>query len=233
MAVKRASKKIAVKEEIADVATPIEIPQITTVNRKPVNKLVIAAIIAAAGLGVFWYKTNSWPVAAVVNGKVVTRFALNQALYKQGGKTVLDSLVTEQLIKNELDKQNVQVTDDEIENKYKEIIKSVPEDVKVEELLAARGMTVEEFKKQIAVQIRVDKATQNKSTVTTQEIDEYLKENEEFVTGSSSAEKRSSVEALLKNQKSQQAINSWIDEIRKKAQVWTPDGSWSAVVTEN
>ena len=55
------------------------------------TKQKIAAL--ALLLVLFWYRTDSWPVVALVNGWPVTRFELNQLMYKRVGPEALENLV--------------------------------------------------------------------------------------------------------------------------------------------
>lgn len=216
-------------ESVVEFGTPEE-----TVTKKPMD------FKTAAGIGVigliavvvfFWYKTNTWPIAAIADGRIITRFTLDKNLYQQGGKTVLDNLVTEQLVRSALDKQNITVDKQAVDQKYNEIIKQVPAGTDVKALLASKGMTEADLRKQVELQLRIEKAVAAKVVVTDAEIDKYVTDNSSYLTGSGSAEKRANAAELLKSQKSQAEIQSWVDEIRKSAKVWTPDNSWSPTST--
>ena len=71
--------------------------------------LVVILIVATL---IFAFR--SFIVAASVNGQPITRLAVVKEAEKQGGKQVLESLVTNTLIEQEARKQKVTVTDIEI-----------------------------------------------------------------------------------------------------------------------
>lgn len=224
-----------VKDEIIDAEMNL-VPELAAepVKKQPMNcrkALGLAGLGLLAVLGIFWYKTNTWPIAAIANGRIITRFSVNKNLYAQGGASVLDNLVTEQLVKSALDREKITVSADDVNKKYEEIKKQIPDGTDLKTLLAARGMTEADLKNQIELQLRVEKAVSGKVDLTDEQIDKYVAENETYLTGTSSAEKRLNAIELLKAQQSQTAISGWVEKIRKEAKVWTPDGSWKATET--
>lgn len=123
------------------------------------RKLKIAGIVVlvAAGLGLFWWKTNSWPIAALVNGMPVTRFEVNQQLYAQGGAEVLDGIVTQRLIQTELSKKRISISEADINTKIAEIQTQLGENITVEQALSMQGMTLPQFKDQLKIQMGLEK----------------------------------------------------------------------------
>ena len=80
--------------------------------------LPVIGILLLAGL---LYAFRSLFVAAMVNGQPISRVSLVRELEKQNGKQALNSLVTKTLIYQEARKQNVSVSDDEINGEMKKI----------------------------------------------------------------------------------------------------------------
>lgn len=225
MAVKRSSKvtkQPSVKEaDFLPGNTPSWSPTPAAVS-SPKKKIQawkwIALIIAVVGF--WWYRTNTWPVVAVVGFRPIFRHQVNQALYKQGGKAVVDSLVTEKLVKSELDRLGVRVTDQEVDTKMEEIIKSLGEGVNFEELLAERGLNMDEVRKQVQIQTGIEKALADKATFSAQEMEDFLNENGSFISGTSSAEKQVNAEKALKQQKLQEEVSKWIEGLKASAKIW-------------
>ncbi len=145
-----ANPKIQKKEMTVEISkTPI-------FNKKKL-KVAGVVVLVAAGLGLFWWKTNSWPIVAVVNWVPVTRFEVNQQLYAQGGKQVLDSMVTQKLIAAELAKKNVKVTDADINVKLAEIQTQLGTQMTIDQALSLQGMTLPQFKDQLKFQMGLEK----------------------------------------------------------------------------
>jgi foldase protein PrsA len=159
-------------------------------------------------LAAFWYKTNTWPIAAVVNGRPITRFEVDQALYKQSGKDALQNMIDERLIRSEISKNGVQVSDDEINKRVDEIKISLGQNF--DSALAAQGLTATSLKDQIRVQLSLEKLLSDKATVSAEEV-KKLSPNE---ADAESAAK------YLKQQKLQEAISSWIADLRTKAKIF-------------
>src|SRR3989344_4177369 len=65
----------------------------------------------------FWYRTDSWPVVALVNNYPISRFELNQLMYKRVGQEALENLVVDKLIVQELAAKGVNVSDEEVTKK--------------------------------------------------------------------------------------------------------------------
>lgn len=219
MAAKRSPKKAEVAPSIEE---PVVTPEfdMTSTPPAPRRKWLLPAIVAVAALVAFWYKTNTWPVVAFVGMRPITRFEVNQELYKANGEEVINSLVTERLVKDEIAKKGIKVSDQEVNGKVDELRANLGESVKLEDLLAERGYTLDEVKDQLKLQLEIEKAVSDKVTLTAEEIDKFVTDNSAYLTGSSSAEKRVEAEKTLKQQKLQQAISEWIESLRSQTKVY-------------
>ena len=184
--------------------------------------LAILAVILVALIG-FWYKTNSWPIVAIAGLRPITRFEINQDLFSQYGKTTVEDKITEVLVKNELDKTGVTVNRDEIQKKIGDIKTSLGEGTDLNKLLADRGMSQQEFEKQLELQMRVEKALLAKIEITDKDVSDYLEANKQFISASGEAAVVQAREAL-KYSKLQEAVGKWIDELKVKAKIWRAPG---------
>jgi foldase protein PrsA len=160
-------------------------------------------------------------IIASVNGQAITRFTLISQLEKQGGKQVLDSLITETLILQEAKKQNVQITPEEIEQEIATIEQRFTgQGQSFEEILTSQGMTRQTLASQIEVQMLVEKLSSKDVEVTDQEIDDYVTQNEmEIPEGSEGAQLRSQIGESLKQEKSQGEVQVWLDALKANANI--------------
>lgn len=179
-----------------------------TVVEQPRRRWVIPAMLLLLVLGLFWYKTNSWPVAAFVNGVPVTRFELDQELYKQGGAEVLDGMITERLIKSEVARKNVQVSDEDVNSRLEEIKTNLGESYEL--ALSAQGLTEDKLKSQITTQLQIEKMLSDGATVSAEEVDAVA---ENFPS-------REEAEKFALQQKIQGMIQEWIVSLREKAKIY-------------
>lgn len=181
------------------------------------KNLVIAGLIVIAVL--FWFLKN-YLIVATVNGQPVSRFELNQRLYGQYGSTVVDQLVNERLLLGAVRQKGIFITADEIENKVKEIEKSLDGKMTLDQALAAQGMSVTTFKRQLEIQLSVEKMFAKEATVSSGELAEYIKNNKEmFATATDTAKLNADVENFLKQQKVTKLYEEWFNKIKKDAKI--------------
>ncbi len=213
MAVRRKKKEIEVVSDQLPVISELE------VKSSKMGKWGWIGLLFAV-LCVYWWKTNSWPIVAVAGMKPIWRHAVNQELYKQGGKSVVDSLVTQRLVEVELGKARVKISDQEVEGKLDEIKKGFekPEDFEV--ALADRNMSLIDLKKQIELQMGIEKLLSEKIEVTASDTAMIIKEMGTLLTATTEAEKQEEAKKIILDQKLQMEINTWIESIRSKGKVW-------------
>lgn len=91
--------------------------------------LIVALIANPFGKGA---GEGSSAVVATVNGTKITKDQLYEEMYSQGGSSLLESLITQELINQEAKKSNITVSDEDIE-------------AELERQAAASGMSVEDM----------------------------------------------------------------------------------------
>jgi foldase protein PrsA len=217
MATKKAPSRSTKSRKVSrqtDQVEPMEMMEteemVVTTNsyQKNNRRWIFILLLAAVGLVLFWQKTNTWPVAAFVNGRPISRFELNQQLYKQGGSQTLEGMISQRLIETEVAKNNVQVTDDEINKRLDEIKSSLGDNYA--SALSAQGLTEDALKKQLKLQLSMEKLLSDKATVSAEEIKQVAPDGKDT----------ESAEKYLKQQKLQQAISTWVQELRTKAKIF-------------
>ena len=139
-------------------------------------------------------------IAAVVNGKVITlsevkekalpiiqrmeakNGPLNDLERQQVMTKVLGQLIDEQLVEMEAKKLHIEVTDQEVEMAYRQLLKDnhlTEEEFKRE--LARQGMTLKQYKEELRRQIRESRLVHSqvnaKIAVTDREVMEYARKN--------------------------------------------------------
>lgn len=147
--------------------------------------------IVLAVLVFFWYKTKMWPVAAVVNYQPITRYEIDKSLFEQGGTQVAESLITEALVKQELAKLGVTPSETEIDAKIEEIKKGLLEGQELDKLLEQNGMTMQQLRERIRIQLGVEKAVTENAKIATDEAERL-----------------------------QEEIGKWVEGLKTKAKIW-------------
>lgn len=197
-------------------------PEVNT-NRRGM-KWVVIAVIALGLLVTYWWKTNSWPVMAMVGMKPVTRMEVMNSLYKQGGASVLENLITQRIIETELDKENVQIDAKEVDDQINKAKASLPAGTTFEAELAKQGLTLPAVRNLISLQLRLTKVTSTRVVVTDSEIADFIKTNGQYLSATSEAGKATEARTALAQQNQDSAIQKWIDAAKAKVKVWKAPG---------
>lgn len=176
-------------------------------------------LIVVVVLGVLGYFFRDKFLAAIVNGKPVLRYQLNKSLTASYGKETLENLIVEQLIKEEVKKNQIVVTIEEIDKEVEKISKNLSGGMKIEDALKAQGMTLDNLKTQLKLRLQVNKILEKDVSVTDEEIDKFLKDNGKSLTATVEAEKRTEATNILKEQKLSSKIQTWISDLLAKAKI--------------
>jgi len=159
-------------------------------------------------------------VVATVDGSPISRFAVIDKLEKASGKQVLESLITEKLIRNELDKQKVIVTGDEISADLKKIEGQViAQGSTLAQALVLRGTTQKNLEDQISLNLRVEKFLADKIKVEDGEVSQYIKDNKVVIPKGQEVQYNDRVRNELKSNKLYQASQEWISSVRSEASI--------------
>lgn len=182
------------------------------------SKVFLLLLVAVSIL----FNFKSLFVAAVVNGRPITRFSLDRQLEKQSGKQILDNQITQILISQEGKKQNVNVTPEEINQK----IEGIKEELKkqnadLDNLLQTQGTSQKELKEQIKLQLIIEKILGKDISVSEQEIGDYYEKNKSYFPKDSTLESlKKDLEKDLLSQKIGEKLQPWLDELKKKAKIY-------------
>ncbi len=193
----------------------------TSSVKKMSTKRKVSLLVALIAIGVILYVSRGLLLAASVNGEFIYRPTVISELEKRGGKQELDSLVTEILINQEAKKQNVNVSDDELNKEITKISDSVKtQGQDLNTLLTMQGMTQDDLKKQVKTQKIVEKLLADKVTPTDQEIADYIKTNKATLPKDQTGDVlNATVKDQLMQQKLSAAFQTWLDGVKKDASI--------------
>jgi hypothetical protein len=177
------------------------------------------AIVAIVLLAVLF---KSVFIAAIVNGEPISRLSVVTALEEQGGKTILDNLITKKLILQEAKKRNVSITQNDIDSETKKITANLQaQGSTLDQALASQGMTSADLNDQLKVQIALDKMVGTDIAVTEKEIDDFVAANKSQMTpGITEAQFREQAIQQLKQQKLQTKTQEFIKSLQNKAKIF-------------
>ncbi|MFV1917669.1 MAG: SurA N-terminal domain-containing protein [Patescibacteria group bacterium] len=183
------------------------------------NKSFVLGLAAIIILSILYLFKGAF-VAAVVNGQPISRISVVRDLEKRGGAETLDSLINQVLIFQEAKKQNVSITDEEIDSVIGEIEASLEGQGDLDQMLLLRGMTRDELVKQIQMQKLVEKMLAERVSVTDAEVSEYIETNSATLPEDATDQE---INELVKNQLKQQKLSSeielWLAELKQQAKI--------------
>jgi hypothetical protein len=200
-----------------------KVEPITTTNHFVVIRLkkIHVLLLVALLLGLLYFM-KGWIVAAVVDGKPITRHSLIKELEQERGKSTLAAHIDKVLIQNEAKRHNVQASEEELAKEIKVIEQNLStQGKKLDDVLATEGMTRDTLNDQIRLQITVNKLLEKDVAVTEKEIADFIEQNKASIPEEMTKEVvQAEARKQLGQQKLQQAYQPWIEGLRKKASIW-------------
>lgn len=132
-----------------------------------------------AGIGIgFLYGTKD-TIVAKVNGIPITESELHKLLVQQGGTDALETLIQQSIIKQEAEKQNIQVSEADINKELSTLQDSFDSDEAFNQALETNGMTLDDLKENIVTNIELKRIFEARSPITDEEIQQYYDANKE------------------------------------------------------
>lgn len=180
------------------------------------------AIVLVAIAVVSYVLYQKYMVAATVNGKPISRLAIISELEKQGGKNILDSIITQELIRDQAAKENISVSQAELDKELKNIETSVAsQGGTLDEVLKQKGMTKTDLLNEIKLQVMVQKLVKADTIkITDKEVEDYIKSNkDQFPVNAKVKPDTNQIKETLKSQKLQTKIQEFITALRTKAKI--------------
>lgn len=188
-------------------------------QKSRLSPLILAIPFIIAILVLILWKNKSWLVAATVNGQPIWRWNLEQRFVARYGTQTLDEMINEQILKSEAAKQGVKVTDTDVNNKITQIEKTLQGKITLKDALAQQGMTMDEFRNQVELQVLIEKLTANKVTVSDKEIADYIAANKDTMVATESAALQQEARTAILEQKRNQTFQSYFANLKKNAKI--------------
>jgi foldase protein PrsA len=209
------SKKTKTEKTVNKISLPL-IKNFPKANKR--NLAILLAIIILAGT--LYYFKNQF-IVAMVNGKPIFRLTLIRELEKQAGKSILDSLITKTLILDEAKKQNVSISDGEINEEIKKIEENISKQgQELAALLDAQGMTRNDLLEQIKLQKIVEKIAGKDISISEQEVNDYIKTNKDLISKDTDIEKiKETIKGQLEQEKLNEKIQTLVESLRQNAKI--------------
>ena len=194
--------------------------QMSDSNKKILAALLISALVALA----LFMAYRKFFVAAYVNGEAISRVEIIKQLEKQGGKNVLDQLVTEKLITQEAKKRDISITQNDVNKETKTIEATVTKQgMTLDQALQSQGLTKEQFNKEVKIQLMLQKMVKP-SVITDKQVAAYIETNKDQLTAQQQENPtalNTQIKAQLTQQTQQTDIQKFVTDLKAKAKIIT------------
>ncbi|MGI6685173.1 MAG: foldase protein PrsA [Bacillota bacterium] len=137
--------------------------------------LLVLIIVSAIAMG----NACSNEVVAVVDGESISKDDLYDALVKQNGKQTLDSLITDRIIDKEAKKNKISISEKEIQEELDNLIVQNGGQTLFDQTLKAYNLTLDDVKKDIGKNMKLEKLLQKEVSVSEEEMKSYFQKNKE------------------------------------------------------
>lgn len=211
---RKAARKTAVR--LDSVETPSGLSAFSKIGKR--NLLLFVAIIILFAL--LYYFRGQF-IVATINGQPIWRTTIIQELERQSGQKELDNLISKLLILQEAKKQNVSISDEEIDSEVKKLEESFSKQGQnLDQLLQMQGISRSEFLEQVRIRKTVEKLAGKDISVTEQEVNDYFEQNKNLLPQNLSAdEAKANIKQQLEQQKLNDKIQSWVKSLRDNAKI--------------
>lgn len=152
--------------------------KMVTTKQKTIIYVVLLLVVLAGVIAAGTAYTRQ-EVVARVDGEPISKEELYDAMVKQYGPTELNYLISKKIIELEAEKQKVEVAEADLDKRIEELTESYGGKEAFNEMLAANGLTLEDVKKDLAVNVKVEKLLAPRISISEEEMKQYFDENKE------------------------------------------------------
>ncbi|MCL5017049.1 MAG: SurA N-terminal domain-containing protein [Patescibacteria group bacterium] len=189
-------------------------------KRIKVNLKVTIVVACVIVLGALLFVYKGLFIAAVVNGSPISRLAVIQQLESTSGKSTLENIIVEKLIKDEAKKQKIVVSNDEINSEVSNVEKQITsQGGTLAQALASQNMTMDTLRDQILVEKELEGLLADKIQVTDADVATYIKDNKVKIPAGQEDTYKAQISQQLKQQKLSGVVNDYISSLRSKANI--------------
>jgi parvulin-like peptidyl-prolyl isomerase len=154
-----------------------------------------------------------------VNGEPVTFGEIAKVISKENG-SYIDQLIAEKVIQFEASKRNIEVKKEEVEEEIFRIEKEALDNgITLIQLLKERDSSIEELEKNTKTRLMLYKILSEDVEITEWEIENYIRENREFLKEGEEEIIRDEVIRILLDKKVSDMYDTWIREAKAQSEV--------------
>lgn len=175
-----------VEQTVTEQAFVVE-PAAESVSKKPSIGWIVTSAVLAIALIIVLIKPpfgGSNETVATVNGTKITKDQLYDKLANYYGSNVLDSMISEELVAQELKAKSITVTDADLAAEISALKLQFGSDENFQAALAGAGMTEDDLKENVRLSAMIRLSLQSTTNVTDEDIEAFFNENLQLMGGS-------------------------------------------------
>ncbi len=148
--------------------------------------IIIGAVAASALFLLLNFNQNDQ--VASVNGTEISKDELYAEMLKASGNETLDLMISDEIIRQETEKEGIDVTDEEIAAEIAVYEEQYGGADQLEAALAESGMTIEDLEEEVKTYVQIEKLIGPNIEITDEQITAYFEENKESLGQSAKVE---------------------------------------------
>ncbi|NLY67533.1 MAG: foldase [Tissierellia bacterium] len=149
---------------------------------KRIIALIIAIVLIAStiiSVTLYMNRDNSNTVVATVNGEKITKEDLYNFLVKTNGEQALNVLIIEKIVRLEAEKENIEVTKDDIQAEMDKMIEEFGGEEAFNNALTFYGVTRADMEYDIEMNLYLERLLEPVIEITEDEMKNYFEENKD------------------------------------------------------
>lgn len=146
-------------------------------NKKVLFWVVGSMLTIGAAAAIFF--TIQKDAVATVNGEKISEDELHERLVAQYGQELLDTLITGKVIEQEVKKENIKVTQEEIDEEKAAYAESYGGEETLKQTLETSGLTMADFEEDIESYLATKKLLEPRIEITEEDMKAYFEENKD------------------------------------------------------
>lgn len=148
-------------------------------KNKKVIYWILGSVVTIGAAAAIFFTIKEDDAAATVNGEEISRDELHERLVDQYGQELLDSLITEKVIDQEAKKENVKVTQEEIDEEKAVYAESYGGEDALKQTLESSGLSMADFEEDIESYLATKKLLEPRIEISEEDMKAYFDENKE------------------------------------------------------
>jgi hypothetical protein len=194
-------------------------------RKKKLNPIFFVKLLLVVAIGVVVFllvqKNKSMFIVGTVNKTPITRLELNAKMAEKYAAQTLEEIVSEKLLNENLKKNNIVVTDKEIQDELAKIKVQYGGEEQFQAAIAQFGMTEAKALQSIKQSIGLKKLIEgvNVIEITDAAISQYFTDNKASYEGKKLEDVKAEIKEILYQQEIYTKSQEWYTQIRKDATV--------------